>query len=149
MTNQYEPPKTRLTETTEDPVLKKYSPEWKAAKSPLRPFPVVLIVVLYFVFSTLGAIGVFLEGGLWWVPYVVVTIFIAWLFRGLWWGDERERSIGVFCGFVFALFSWPFEVEEEAMTIFDHISMGESIYFILAALYLMSARGHRFFTASE
>lgn len=144
MSNPYQPPKTLLKDDSGRPV---YSEQYKREKSAIRPMGVVALVALYFMFSVIDTFFQVAQGGLWWIGYVALTALFAYWFRKLWWGDGRERKIGVFVGFMIAALtymgspdgpvqSWPAD---------ELASLAEGGYFFCAACYLIYARRSPFF----
>ena len=76
-----------------------------------------------------------------------MSALLMFLFRRLWFGEERERKIGAFLGFFIAainflavpdapLREWPAE---------EYLGLLEGLYALCAALYLMHAKRNPFF----
>lgn len=146
MSNPYSPPKASV----DRPKNLIYSDEYKRGKSAIRPFGIVLVVVLYFAFSAASAILLMMEGGSWWVFDVVISGLLAYWFRKLWWGDEKERKIAVYFGFFIAALSWFVSPKGalQSWPVSDLIGAAEGCYFFLAACYLICVRKRPFFEAA-
>jgi len=147
MTNPYAPPNAPLEG---DSAHDKHSAQYKQAKSAVRPFGVVAVVTLFFVFSVVDVVALFADGDNWWIVSVGITGLLAYWFRNLWWGDERERKIAVFLGFFCAgllllgishepIRTWPPR---------EFAELAEGCYFLCAASYLVYARRNPFFENS-
>jgi hypothetical protein len=148
MSNPYSPPKAPLDNTHDEIV---YSEEYIREKSALRPLGVVLVVVFFFVFSAIGTTLLLIDRDLWWIAYMAATGLLTYLFRKLWWGDERERKIAVFVGFFVAAISWfgfP-DGSPQSWSASELIGLAEGCYFLLASCYLIYARKSPFFQPSR
>jgi hypothetical protein len=148
MSNPYSPPKAPLDNTPDEIV---YSEDYKREKSALRPLGVVLVVVFFFVFSAIGATLLLIDGDLWWIVYIAITGLLTYLFRKLWWGDDGERKIAVFFGFVVAALSWLSSPDGsiQSWSASEFAGLAEGCYFFLAACYLIYARKSPFFQAPQ
>lgn len=115
-----------------------------------RPKAIVAIVVLFFAFSIEQVANLVLAGENWWIVYLGVTVLLAFWFRKLWRGDERERKIAVFFGYFCAAASI-FAASDEPFRTWPHqeyIDLIEGAYYFLAATYLVWARKNPFFTSA-
>jgi len=146
MSNPYSPPKAPSEIPKNDTP---YSKEYKRKKSATRPLGIVLIVVLFFVFAVASAALLMIEGENWWIVHAALSVLLAYWFRNLWWGDDRERKIAVFFGFFVAAITWLGNPEGAIQTwsISELTSFAEGCYCLLAACYLVYLRKHPFFKA--
>lgn len=146
MSNPYSPPKAPLDERPSSPY---QSAEYRRMKSANRPLGVVLVVSLFFAFSFASAAALMVEGEQWWVVHIAITALLAYWFRNLWWGEDKERKIAVFLGFFVAAISvfgapegdignWPLK---------EHVNAAEGLYFLLSACYLIYAKKNPFFAS--
>ncbi len=114
-----------------------------------RPLGLVIVVGLFFAFAVADVAAHVVRGSMWWTVSASMSALLVFLFRKLWFGDERERKIGVFFGFFVAALSflvmsdaplreWPAE---------EFLGPIEGLYAICAALYLMYAKRNPFFAA--
>lgn len=144
MPNPYLPPTTPLKDDSQQPV---YTDQYKREKSAIRPIGVVVVVALFFLFSAIGTAFQMAQGGMWWIGYVAFTALFAYWFRKLWWGDNRERKIGVFVGFMIAAFSYVGSPEGpvESWPADELASLADGCYFFFASCYLIYARKNPFF----
>ncbi len=148
MSNPYSPPKASLESPSENSI---YSEEFKREKSAIRPLGVVLVVVFFFIFSAVSAVSLMIEGDYWWVVYIATTGLLAYLFRKLWWGDDRERKFAVFVGF-FAAALAALGIPEEGIQhwhVSEFSTLAEGSYCFFAACYLVYVKRHRFFESAQ
>ncbi len=144
MSIPYLPPEAPLESPAKHSV---YSDEFRREKRAVRPLGVVVVVILYFVFSAISAAALMIEGDYWWIVYMVSTGILAYLFRRLWYGDDKRRKFAVLFGFFVAALAGlgsP-EGDIQSWTISDITTLAEGGYWLLAAGYLVYVRDHPFF----
>jgi hypothetical protein len=148
MTNPYSPPESPVEDPPEAPT---YTEQVKREKNATRPLGVVAIVVMFALFSVLGVAQLILESDLWAIIYAAISAMLAYWFRGLWWGDSRERTIAVFVGFLIAAatcIGLP-SGSIQAWSVGELTGAAEGIYFFLSACYLAYIRNDPFFSAPK
>jgi hypothetical protein len=144
MTNPFSPPRAPVENPSD-------AHDDYRMKSANRPNGILVVVVLFFVFSVLDVAVLLVAGDTWWTVVLGLTALLAYLFRKLWWGDERERRIAVFFGFfgaAISLFGFPDE-PIPSWSAQDYVSIAEGGYLLLAASYLVYVRKSPFFSARE
>jgi hypothetical protein len=144
MDDRYTPPGAALEVAPAD---HKRSAGYRAAKAAIRPIGVVAVVVLFFVFLAIDAAVLFIEGDLWWIVVAAISGVLAYWFRNLWWGSERERKIGVFFG-LFCAGLWLLTLPDgpiRSWSVREFVEAAKGCYFGASAAYLFLARKSRFF----
>jgi len=113
----------------------------------LRPFGVVVVVVLFFVFSAVDVVALFVDGDIWWIVSLALSGLLVFLFRKLWWGDAREREIAVCFGFFLAaiIFLGMPEGPPQSWPLREYANLAEGCYFLCAASYLAYSKRNPFF----
>jgi hypothetical protein len=144
MTNPYSPPNSPVEDPAKPHV---YTEQYKREKNAARPLGVVAVVVMFVLFSVLGAALLLLDRDAWVVVYTAVSALLVYWFRSLWWGDDKERKVAVLVGFLIAAASYLGAPDGSiySWSASELASAAEGLYFFLAACYLAYIRNDPFF----
>lgn len=109
------------------------------------------MVALFGLFSVLGAVTLAHQHDWWIVGYTALTALVAYCFRRLWWGDDRDRKTGVVVGFMVSAIIYFCSPEDPVQnwSASEFVDLAEGCYFFLAACYLIYARKNPFFAGPQ
>ena len=120
-------------------------------KDPRRPLGLVVVVCLFIAFAVVDVAAQLVRANTWWAVSLCMSALLIFLFRRLWFGDERERKIGVLFGFFVAaldLFAMP-DVPLQEWPPEEYLGVLEGTYALGAAFYLMLAKRDPFFASNN
>lgn len=133
MNNIYAPPKSNV--------------EHEKPKSP-RPKGVTTLAVVFVLLSAAITVLAYLDDheGEWLIVFGCSVILI-FLLRGVYFGRESDRKVGVFVGVLVAFMSAfeLYEASEKYVEVQWVLNFAEGLFGLVASVYLMKLKGNPFF----
>ena len=144
--NPFQPPKTPVERLDLEAALSR-----DPRKVALRPLGLVIVVILFAVFSVIDSWLLWRQGDYWWLVVLVVSAALIYLFRGLWWGDNSLRKQAILLGAVLGTLSLVFPPDETSSgwSLDEIENLAEGIYMLAAAIYFAALRNHSFFAQTN
>lgn len=112
-----------------------------------RPLGVLLVCVLFVLFSIASILIAYIEKDGQWEIVLGCSLFLIFLLRGVFLGQEKGRKIGVFLGFFIAVLNFLelYEVSEAFADLQRTLFIAEGLFGALAAIYLIKLKDSSFF----